>query len=50
VTSQQRMLTPPKAPDPTFAFVEAPCCPTLDFVIAFDYDYALHIVNFAILY
>jgi hypothetical protein len=23
------------APDPTFAFVEGPCCPTLDFVIAF---------------
>jgi hypothetical protein len=38
------------APDPTFAFVEGPCCPTLDFVIAFDYDYVLHIVNFAILY
>jgi hypothetical protein len=24
-----------KAPDPTFAFVRGPCCPTLDFVIAF---------------
>jgi hypothetical protein len=23
------------APDPTFAFVKGPCCPTLDFVIAF---------------
>jgi hypothetical protein len=23
------------APDPTFAFVGGPCCPTLDFVIAF---------------
>jgi hypothetical protein len=23
------------APDPTFAFVGDPCCPTLDFVIAF---------------
>jgi hypothetical protein len=23
------------APDSTFAFVEGPCCPTLDFVIAF---------------
>jgi hypothetical protein len=34
-TGQQRMLTPPKAPDPTFAFVGGPYCPTLDFVIAF---------------
>jgi hypothetical protein len=23
------------APDPTFAFVVGPCCPTLDFVIVF---------------
>jgi hypothetical protein len=23
------------APDPTFAFVEGPCCPSLDFVISF---------------
>jgi hypothetical protein len=39
------------ATDPTFAFVGGPCCPTLDFVITFlDYDYILHIVNFAILY
>ena len=28
------------APDPAFAFVEGPCCPTLDFVCVFlDYDY-----------
>jgi hypothetical protein len=38
------------APDPTFAFVEDPCCPKLDFVISFDYDYVLHIANFTILY
>jgi hypothetical protein len=44
-------------PDPTctFAFVGGPCCPTLEFVIAFwimllGYDYVLHIVNFPILY
>ena len=39
------------APDPTFAFVGGPCCPTLDIVIAFwIMIYVLHIVNFAILY
>jgi hypothetical protein len=40
------------APDPTFAFAGGPCCPTLDFVIAFWITIALklHIVNFAILY
>ena len=39
------------APGPTFAFVGGPCCPTLDFVIAFwIMIYVLHIVNFAILY
>jgi hypothetical protein len=38
-------------PDSTFAFVGGPCCPTLDFVIAFwIMIYVLHIVNFAILY
>jgi hypothetical protein len=39
------------APDPTFAFVGGPWCPTLDFVIAFwIMIYVSHIVNFAILY
>jgi hypothetical protein len=39
------------APDPTFAFVGGPWCPTLDFVIAFwIMIYISHIVNFAILY
>ena len=39
------------APDPTFAFVGGPFCPTLDLVIAFwIMIYVLHIVNFAILY
>ena len=39
------------APDPTFAFVGGPSCPTLDLVIAFwIMIYVLHIVNFAILY
>jgi hypothetical protein len=39
------------APDPTFAFVGGPWCPTLDFVIAFwIMIYVSHIVNFTILY
>jgi uncharacterized membrane protein len=39
------------APDPTFAFVGGPWCPTLDFAIAFwIMIYVSHIVNFAILY
>jgi hypothetical protein len=39
------------APDPTFAFVGGPWCPTLHFVIAFwIMIYVSHIVNFAILY
>ena len=39
------------APDPTFAFVGGPCCPTLDLVIAiWIMIYVLHIVTFAILY
>jgi hypothetical protein len=38
-------------PDPTFAFVGGPWCPTLDFVIAFwIMIYLSHIVHFAILY
>jgi hypothetical protein len=37
------------APDHTFAIVGGPWCPILDFVIVFlNYDYVLHILNFAI--
>jgi hypothetical protein len=39
------------APDPTFAFVGGPCCPTKRFSnCLLDYDCDLHIVNVAILY
>jgi hypothetical protein len=31
------------APDPTFSFVGGPCCPTLDFVIAFWITIARHL-------
>jgi hypothetical protein len=42
VTGQQWMLSPFSAPDPTFAFVGGPCCPTLYFVIAFWITIALY--------
>jgi hypothetical protein len=40
-----------KAPDPTFAFVGGPCCPTLDFCLS-DYDcfYTLLTSLFCIVY
>jgi hypothetical protein len=31
-----------EAPDPTFTFVGGPCCPTLDFVIAFWFTIAFY--------
>jgi hypothetical protein len=39
-----------RVPDPTFAFVGGPCCPTLDFVIVVWIMITCYIVNFAILY
>jgi hypothetical protein len=38
------------APDPTFAFVGGTCYLTRFCICPLDYDYDLHIVNFAVLY
>jgi hypothetical protein len=41
----------PMSSDPTLAFVDGPCYLTIGFCICpLDYEYVLHIANFAILY